>query len=89
MKKAINFLCWTFVSFTIISLVLTLLTTYQFVYVKYFDSYYTLQLSIIITMIMWSVRLFSFNKKLRNIVYPLLCVIIAVGAIFFMYMKVF
>ncbi len=43
MRKYINILGWIMVIITTIALLATLLTIYQFTYIKYFDSYYTLQ----------------------------------------------
>lgn len=89
MRKAINILGWLGVSLTILALVLTLLTTYQFTYVKYFDSYYTLQWCMFLTMIMWAVKMFDLRSNFRNVIYPITCFIIAVTAIAFMFMKVY
>lgn len=89
MKRAINCLGWIGVSLTIFTLILTLLTTYQFIYVKYFDSYYTLQWCIFFTMIFLAAKMFEFKANFKNIVYPIACVAIAVGTIFFIYMKVY
>lgn len=89
MKRAINFLGWVGVSLTILTLVLTLLTTYQFTYVKYFDSYYTLQWCIFFTMLALAIKMFEFKTNLKNIVYPAACILIAFGTIFFIFMKVY
>ncbi|MCT8976298.1 hypothetical protein N4T77_06790 [Clostridium sp. CX1] len=89
MRRAINFLGWIGVSFTILTLILTLLTTYQFMYVKYFDSYYTLQWCIFFTMIFWSIKMFEINNTLRSKLYPIACMVIAFGTIFFIFMKVY
>ncbi len=43
MRKYINLLGWIMVIITTVALLATLLTIYQFTYIKYFDSYYTLQ----------------------------------------------
>lgn len=43
MKKYINILGWIMVIITTVALLATLLTIYQFTYIKHFDSYYTLQ----------------------------------------------
>lgn len=89
MKNTFSLLGWISVIFTIISLILTLLTTYQFVYIKYFNGYYTLQLSIVITMIIWSVNMFISRTNFKNLIYPITCVLIACVTMFFMYMKVY
>ncbi len=89
MRRAINLLGWMGVCLTILTLVLTLLTTYQFIYVEYFDSYYTLQWCIFFTMLFWAVKMFEINNSLRSKLYPIACVVIAFGTIFFIFMKVY
>ncbi|WP_368489001.1 hypothetical protein [Clostridium sp. BJN0013] len=89
MKNTINLLGWIGVIFTILALILTLLTTYQFTYVKYFNDYYTLQWSIFITMIIWAINMVVFKTRFKNVIYPLTCVLIACVTMFFMYMKVY
>lgn len=89
MKSTFNLLGWIGVIFTTIALVLTLLTTYQFIYIKYFNGYYTLQLSIVVTMIIWSVNMVMAKSNFKNAIYPITCVLIAFVTIFFMYMKVY
>lgn len=89
MKKTISLLGWIGVIFTILALILTLLTTYHFTYVKYFNDYCTLQWSITLTMIVWAINMIVFRTDFKNIVYPITCVLIACATIFFMYMKVY
>ncbi|MBV4419908.1 hypothetical protein KM800_11345 [Clostridium tyrobutyricum] len=89
MKNTISFLGWIGVILTIISLILTLLTTYQFVYIKYFNGYYVFQLCIIVTMILWSINMLFYRNNFKTIVYPVTCVLIACAAIFFVYMRVY
>lgn len=88
MRKTLNILAWSSVVITIASLVLTLLTTYKFFYVKYFDSYYTLQWCTSITMLIWGINFFDFETRNRTMSYSILCMIIAIGNIFFIFMKV-
>lgn len=89
MKNTVSLLGWIGVIFTILALILTLLTTYQFTYVKYFSNYHTLQWSIFITMIMWAVNMLTFRNSFKNVIYPLTCVLIACVTMFFMYMNVY
>ncbi|MCH5136765.1 hypothetical protein JMF89_06060 [Clostridiaceae bacterium UIB06] len=89
MKRAINFLGWIGVSLTILTIILTLLTTYHFTYVKYFSDYLTLQYCIIFTMSAWAIKMFEFKTNLKNILYPATCILIAFGTIFFVFMKVY
>lgn len=89
MKKVINLFRWVAVVFTVFALVLTLLTSYQFTYIKYFDSYYTLEWSIFFTMVFFGISMFDNKFKLKNIIYSLCCMVIAAGTMFFIYMKVY
>ncbi|MGE5629023.1 MAG: hypothetical protein ACM3X7_13100 [Solirubrobacterales bacterium] len=89
MKKAINLFRWIAVTFTVLALVLTLLTSYQFIYIKYFDSYYTLEWSMFFTMLLFGISMFDYKHRLKNIVYSLCCMILAAGTMFFIYMKVY
>lgn len=89
MRKTIDFLGWIAVSFTILTLVLTLLTTYQFTYIKYFDSYYTLQWCIFFTMLIWAIRMFRLKNIYKNVMYPIVCITMAVCTIIFIIMKVY
>ncbi|NMM63244.1 hypothetical protein HBE96_11250 [Clostridium sp. P21] len=89
MKKTINLLGWIGVCLTILTLILTLLTTYQFTYVKYFNSYNTMQWCIFFTMIAWAGKMFDFKASHRDIICPITCIIIAIGTMFFIFMKVY
>ncbi|WP_125152875.1 hypothetical protein [Clostridium rectalis] len=89
MKKAINLLGWFSVFITTMALILTILTTYQFVYVKYFNSYYTLQWCIFFTMSVWCIKFLDFKNNVRNRLYPVICMLFAVCAVFFIFMKVY
>jgi len=89
MKNAINILAWIAVLVTISVLILTLLTTYQFTYFKYFDSYYLLQWSIFFTMVLFGISMFDFKYRFKNIMYSLFCMILAAIAIFFICMRVY
>jgi hypothetical protein len=90
MNKAIGFLAWTFVFFTIIALVLTLFTTHQIQYIEYhFKYYYILQVCLFFTMIFWSIKLFKMTTGSRKIIYPLICIFFAIGSVLFMYLGVY
>lgn len=89
MKKTVSFLGWVSVFITTIALILTILTTYQFLYVKYFNSYYTLQWCISLTMFIWAIKLIDFKNKTFNKMYSIMCIFFAVGTIFFIFMKVY
>lgn len=89
MRKAMDFLGWVAVSFTILALIFTLLTTCQFTYVKYFDSYYTLELCLFFTMLIWGIKMLNFKNIYKNIAYPMTCIVMATCIIIFMIMKVY
>lgn len=89
MKKAINVCVWIGVVFTILTLILTLLTTYQFTYIRYFDSYFTFQCSMSITMLLFGIALIEKKPKDKNMLFPLLSIILAVGTMFFIFMGVY
>lgn len=91
MRKAVNVIGWVFVTLTILALTCTLLTTYLYVReISWFYTYRSLQICIICTMITWAVKM-SMDKKERaqNMICSVFCTLIAIGAIFFMYMGVF
>lgn len=89
MRKTINVAGWVTVFITIIALMLTILTMYQFMYVKYFDSYFTLQWCIIFTMTIWGIKLMDMKTNIKNCLYSLVFLAIAAGTVFFMVMKVY
>lgn len=88
MKKVFNLLGWALVVATIISIILTLLTAYQFITIKYFNTYYPIEWGIFLTMIFWSFKLFD-NQYNKKKVYPIICLLMACVAMFFIYMRVY
>jgi hypothetical protein len=88
MRRAVDLLGWVSVVLTIISLILTLLTTYSLAYVKYFNTYYTLQWCIFFTMSFWGIKLYYLDTGKNRLVYPAICMFFALCSIFFMF-KVF
>lgn len=91
MRKAINIMGWVSVILTILALVCTPLTTYFYVReIGVFYGYGALQICMISTMLIWTVKM-SIDKKERaqNRLCSIFCTLIAVGAMFFLYMRVF
>lgn len=88
MKKTINILGWIGVSLTFLALIFTMLSTYHFVYIKYFYGYYTLQWCLFFTMIIWGMRMFYTKSNFKDLVYTLICFLMAFGSMFFRFMKV-
>ncbi len=89
MKKLINYISWISVLFTISTIILTLLTTYQFAYIKYFSNYYAVQTGLCLTMIFWAIRFWNWDNLDSRVAYSLICISIAAGSIFFRLMDVF
>lgn len=91
MKKAISAIGWIFVPLTMLTLIFTLLTTYLYVrQISYFSSYSAFQLCMALTMIIWAIRMFiDKGERSQNLLYSISCTLIAVGAVFFLYIGVF
>lgn len=89
MRKTLNLLGWVSVLITILTLILTLLTTYQFIYIKYFDSYFTLQCSMVLTLALFGITMFDSKYKFKNVMFSLVCMSIAAITLFFIWMRVY
>lgn len=89
MKRVITILSPLAAVLTSINIILTLLTTYQFIYIsEIFNSYYPIQIGLCATMILWGIRFYLFEKGSKKITYPVICFLIASISIFFMSMYV-
>ncbi|MBU5592066.1 hypothetical protein KQI89_09815 [Clostridium sp. MSJ-4] len=89
MRKTLDYLCWAFVSITMVVIILTIISTYQYVYISYFNNYYMLEVSLAITMLLWSLKFFIWTKLPKRKIYSSVCFIIALAAIFFRISGVF
>jgi len=89
MRKTLNLLGWVSVLITILTLISTLLTTYQFIYIKYFDSYFTLQCSMVITLTLFGITMFDSKYKFKNVMFSFVCMAIAALTLFFIWMRVY
>ncbi len=89
MRKVINVLGWISVLLTIVALILTMISTYHFTYVKYFNDYYTLQIFLSFTMIVWGIKMFYLRSSVKDIIYTIICFLMAFGSMFFRLMKVY
>lgn len=89
MRRAINILGWLSVIVTIFALICTMLSTYHFTYIKYFYGYYTLQWCLFFTMIIWGVRAFALKSGAKDIIYTVICFLMAFGSMFFRYLRVY
>lgn len=89
MKKKIRhiltFICALSAAISSIVIICTFLTTYQFLYIgQMFNSYFTMQLWICITMALWGIRFFFFQKGKEKYTYSGICALITIIFIFFM-----
>lgn len=89
LEKAIVYLSWSFVVVTLITLICVFLTTHNIMYIRVFNSYYALQVSVCITMFLWGLK-FAFYKDARvRKFYPVICLSISIVSIFFMILNVY
>ena len=91
MRKVINVLGWVSVLLSILAIIFTWLTTYQFTYrlQSHFINLTVVQWCMVFTMVFLGLNFIDFKKNTRNIMYAFLCILFALGNMFFMYMKVF
>lgn len=89
MRKTVNLLGWSCVFFTILATIFTLLSTYQFIYIKYFDNYHTLQWGLFLTLIFLGIKMFNFKDNIKGFKYSFLCIVMAVGVAFFILIDVY
>lgn len=89
MKKLLRTLSVISALLTSLSIIFTLLTTYQFIYInQIFNSYYPIQLGIVITMILWGLRFLFDENGEKRYTYSIICGLIAITSMIFMYMSV-
>lgn len=88
--KTVDLLAWCFVFFTTCSLVITILSTYHYLSAskKYFEDYRTFQISLLITMVLGAISLFDKKQKRKSLLTAAGCLSIAVGALYFIYIRV-
>jgi hypothetical protein len=88
-RRTINALGWLSVILTILALIFTMLSTYHFTYIKYFYGYYALQWCLFFTMIIWGVRYFALKSSFKDIIYTVICFLVAFGSMFFRFLRVY
>ncbi|MBB6631670.1 hypothetical protein [Clostridium algidicarnis] len=89
MKKAIDYLCWGFVAITIVVMTLTVISTYQYIYIAYFNNYYMVEVFLAITMLLWSIKFLTWGELPKRKLYSFFCFFVASAAIFFRVSQVF
>lgn len=87
MKRVISISAWLSVVLTSICLMLTMISSYGYIKLSYFNNYYMVQISIIVTMFLWSIK--QFHIRRGEWINSALCLLMGVGAIFFVVMKIY
>lgn len=87
MKKFISILAWIFVGITSLCLILTMLSTCRVINLQYFSNYYIFQISIVITMFLWSIK--QFELKSKEWLNSALCMVMGFGTMVFMFMEIY
>lgn len=88
MKKFIDAIGWVLVVVTIIILVGTLITSYQFRNILYFRTYCPVELSVSATTAFWGIKLMD-KRMNKRAIYPIVFILIALVSLFFYLMKVY
>ncbi|MEQ8198088.1 MAG: hypothetical protein ABRQ27_08805 [Clostridiaceae bacterium] len=84
MRRVINFFGFIGAMATIIIIIATFLTSYRFVYVnEMFSGYYPLQVSLTITMFIWSVRFWLNGTGKKRYIYFVICLLLSLSSLFF------
>lgn len=84
LKDIMTAICITAAMITSGIIICTFLTMYQFFYVgQIFNSYYMLQVSVCITMILCGIRFVLYYKGKERYIYFLICIAISVSLLFF------
>ena len=85
MLKILSILSIVSATITSVTIICTLLTTYQFMFVgQMFNSYVPIQTMLTITMIIWGIKFILSEKGWKRVVYPLISLSTAAGSIFFL-----
>lgn len=85
MLKILTVLSIVSATITSATIICTLLTTYQFMFVgQIFNSYVPIQTMLSITMIIWGIKFILSEKGWKRVAYPLIFLSTAAGSIFFL-----
>lgn len=86
MKKIINPLSIASSVIAGIVIICTFITSYQFIYIGHiFDSYLAVQISVAITMILWSLRFWLNEYGRKRFFHTLISLAIVIALIFFIF----
>ena len=87
MRRIISISAWLSVALTILCLLLTMLSSYGYIKLSYFNNYYIFQVSMIITMLLWSIK--QLHMKRGEWINSALCLLMGFGAMVFVFMRVY
>ncbi|MEG0774462.1 hypothetical protein [Clostridium sp.] len=85
MKRSIKLILWAAMTITVIVIVLTILSMYNISYSKYFNNYHLFQISLFITLILWSLEIIVNKKGEKYMLYATIFLILANFILIFMF----
>lgn len=88
-RKAINYLSWVFAVITTISLVITVLTLYGFMYNHYFNNYHIFQWCMFFTMLLWGIVSLDIKSTKNNFLHGIIYMLFALSTLFFIMVNVY
>ena len=84
MKKLVNALGIAMIIASVVVIICTFLTSYQFIYLgDMFTTYFTLQVCLGITMGLWAIKFWLEELGTKKYIYPLICLGISFSSVFF------
>ncbi|ASW42340.1 hypothetical protein [Clostridium isatidis] len=87
-EEIFSFIVTSVTVITSIAIVLTFLTTYNFILLPAFSTYFPLQISISICMLLWGVRFYFKKIGRKKYFYSLAFLLISIVSLIFMLMSV-
>jgi len=89
MKRIIEDTKLVFVFISILTIILTMLSTYHILPLKYFNSYLNIELGILITAVLGAIQTLQSKNRGKYKTVLLLYMLMVFGSLFFMIMKVY
>ncbi|MBL4933341.1 hypothetical protein [Clostridium paridis] len=84
MRRIINILGFISAIVTTVVIVATFLTSYRFIYInEIFSGYYPIQLTIMVTMLIWAIRFWLNNSGKRKYIYTMICLMLSIVSFIF------
>jgi hypothetical protein len=89
MKRFIEDAKLIFVFLSILTIVLTMISTYHILPLKYFNSYLNIELCILVTAVLGAIQILQSKNRESYKTMFVLYMLMVFGSIFFMFMKVY